>query len=100
LKEVAVEKVWNVRVTDPKERKVFEALSDPQWDFRTVDGIAKAINLKPEEVKAVIDKYPDLVRKSLVRGSDNKDLFTLASRPPRAQELLSQFTNFITKSSH
>jgi hypothetical protein len=91
---------WSVILTDPKERKVFEALSDPQWDFRTIDGISKATDLTPAEVKAILDKYPDLVRRSLVRDNEGRDLFTLASRTPRAQEILSQFTTFITKSVH
>jgi hypothetical protein len=91
---------WSTLLTDPKERKVFEALSDPQWDFRTIDGISKATGLAPDYVKVVLDKYPDLVRKSLVRDNDGRELFTLASRPPRAQEILSQLTTFITKSFH
>ncbi|MGA8430829.1 MAG: hypothetical protein WB729_13480 [Candidatus Sulfotelmatobacter sp.] len=91
---------WNALLTDPKERKVFEALSDPQWDFRTVDGLSKATALAPADVKAILDKYPDLVRRSLVRDNDGRELFTLASRPPRAQEILSQLTTFITKSFH
>jgi hypothetical protein len=90
---------WNTIITDPREHKVFEALSDPQWDFRTVEGISKATGLTPSEVKATLDKYPSLVRTSLVRDNEGRELFTLASRPPGPQELVSQFRNFITKSA-
>jgi hypothetical protein len=90
---------WSAVITDPKEHKVFEALSDPEWDFRTVDGISKATDLTAAEVKAVLGKYPNLVRKSLVRDNDGRELFTLASRPPGPQEIVSQFTSFITKSA-
>jgi hypothetical protein len=90
---------WNTLIADPKEHKVFDALSDPQWDFRTIDGISKAINLPPTEVKAILDKYPNLVRKALFRDNDGRELFTLASRPPGAQEIASQLMTFITKSA-
>jgi len=90
---------WSSIITDPKERRVFEALSDPQWDFRTVDGISNATHLTAAEIKVILDKYPNLVRKSLVRDNDGRELFTLASRPPSPQEIVSQFTTFITKSA-
>ena len=32
---------WDEAIVDPTERKVFEALSDPKWDYRTVHGIAR-----------------------------------------------------------
>jgi hypothetical protein len=41
----------NAVINDPKESKVFEALSDPQWDSRTVDGISKATSLTAVEVR-------------------------------------------------
>jgi hypothetical protein len=95
----AVGTSWNAIVTDPQERKVFDALSDPQWDFRTIDGISKVTALPALEVKAILDKYPDLVRKALVRDNEGRELFTLASRPPGPQEIVSQFMTFITKSA-
>jgi hypothetical protein len=90
---------WNAVITDPKEHEVFEALSDPEWDFRTYDGISKATNLTAAEVKAILAKYPNLVRKSLVRDNDGRELFTLASRRPGPQEIFSEFTSFVTKSA-
>jgi hypothetical protein len=90
---------WSAVITDPKEYKVFEALSDPQWDFRTLDGISKATSLTAVEVKAILGKYPTLVRRSLVRDNEGRELFTLASRPPGPQEIFSEFTSFVTKSA-
>jgi len=90
---------WQNLVSDPSERKVFEALSDPKWDFRTVSGISKATALPVAEVEAILLKYPDLIRRSLVRDEDGNELFTLASRPPGPQEIVSQIRSFVTKSS-
>ena len=90
---------WQTLISEPTERKVFDALSDPQWDFRTVHGISKATDLSEGEVNAILHKYPDLIRRSLVRDEDGSELFTLASRTPGPQEIVSQFRSFITKSA-
>ena len=90
---------WQTFINEPSERRVFEALSDPQWDFRTVRGISKATALSEAEVNAILQKYPDLVRRSLVRDEDGSELFTLASRTPGPQEIVSQFRSFVTKSA-
>jgi hypothetical protein len=90
---------WQTLISEPAERKVFDALSDPQWDFRTVHGISKATSLSESEVTAILQKYPDLVRRSLVRDEDGDELFTLASRTPGPQEIVSQIRSFVTKSA-
>ena len=90
---------WDQLVKSPNERKVFAALADPQWDFRTVEGLSKATGLSASEIHSTLEKYPDLVRKSLVRDEHGRDLFTLATRPAGPQELVSQFRSFVTKSA-
>jgi len=90
---------WQALISEPTERKVFDALSDPRWDFRTIHGISKAIDASEAEVASILRKYPDLVRRSLVRDEDGNELFTLGSRTPGPQEIVSQFRSFVTKSA-
>lgn len=89
---------WKAEITDPEEKPVFEALSDPHWDFRTIDGISKATRLTREQVTTVLEKYPALVRRSLVPDREGRALFTLRSRPISAQERLAEARLFISKS--
>lgn len=91
---------WQAQIQNPTERAVFEALSDPQWDFRTIRGISTATGLTSHDVESILHKYPDLIRRSLVRDEEGNELFTLASRPPGPQEIVSQFRSFVTKSPH
>jgi hypothetical protein len=58
---------WQEIIADPKERRVFEGLANPSWDFRTIGGLAKEAKLPEDEVAGTLHKYPDLVRESLVR---------------------------------
>ena len=55
---------WQEIISDPKERKVFEGLANPAWDFRTIGGLASETKMSEAEVKGILDKYPGLVRKS------------------------------------
>ena len=89
---------WKDRIVDPKERKVFEALSDPEWDFRTVGGLSKATGLPEKEVLAVLGEYPDLIRKSPVRDEKGRELYTLRSRSMTVHEFLAQARTIISKS--
>jgi len=60
--------VWTDKLgpnpTEP-EQLVFKALDDPEWGWRTVEGIAEDTGLKPTAVKAVLVQHTDLVRSSV-----------------------------------
>ena len=79
------------------EQKVLEALQDPSWDFRTVDGIAKETGLDKSEVRQVLEKHPN-VRKSVVPDRRGRELYTLKSRGVKGQEVLAMARAFIAKS--
>lgn len=84
-------------VSDPRDRKVLEALDNPYWDFRTVGGIAKDTGLSESEVRQVLEKYPDYVRRSPLPDSRGHGLYALRSKPVKLQELLSEARTFISK---
>lgn len=86
-------------ISDPKEREVFTALSDPRWDFRTIPGISKTTGIAEDDVRLILQKYPKLVRMSAVPDSQGRQLFTLRSRQTSLQERLALFRLFVTKSS-
>ena len=89
---------WKEFISDPKERKVFEGLANPAWDFRTIGGLARETNLPEEEVKGILDRYPYLVRESLVRNLKGQELFTLKTHPVKAREILALVRNLVAKS--
>lgn len=57
---------WRDMIVDVDERKVFEALENPKWDYRTIGGIIRETGLDEKFVAKVIDGHPDLVRKSII----------------------------------
>ena len=90
---------WDRIVKEPRERKVFEALADERWDFRTVEGISHAVGIPESEVEEILKKYDDLVRLSPVRYEKNRMIYTLKSRPKNIQETLSAWRSYITKNT-
>ncbi len=89
---------WQAIVSDPNERKVFEGLANPTWDFRTIGGLSKETKLPEDEVKSILDKYPHLVRESLVRSPKGQELFTLSTHPVKPREVLALVRNLLAKS--
>ena len=89
---------WQEDISDPTERQVFGALANPAWDFRTIAGLAKETKISEDEVRAILNKYPNLVRKSAVPDLGGRELFTLTTRPVSAKETLALVRNFLAKS--
>jgi hypothetical protein len=86
-------------ITDPIERKVFDALQNPDWDFRTITGISRNTGIEEDVVKAVLEKYPDLVRTSPITDNRGRHLYTLRIRPFTLQERLAIAQRAISKSA-
>ncbi len=82
-------------ITSFNEKKVFESLSNPKYDFRTISGISKETGLFQSEVREILDKYPKLIRKSLVRNREGDELFTIRSRPIKIRERLAELRMFL-----
>jgi len=48
---------WKDTVTDPEEKKVFQALDGPQYTWRTIGGIARQTGLPEAQVQEILTKY-------------------------------------------
>jgi hypothetical protein len=90
---------WRDAVSDPHERRVFEALEDERWDFRTVPALAKSAELPEDHVRAVLRRYPQFIRQSFVPDSRGRALYTLASKGAGLREWYATARAFITKST-
>ena len=78
---------------------MFEALADPNWDFRTIDGLAQSTGLPEGLIKQILSNYRPFVRQSPVLDRRSRELYTLSSRGSTFRELLSTARAFISKST-
>jgi hypothetical protein len=53
---------WRKFITDPRETEVFSALDNPDWDFRTIEGLERETGVDGDEVRRVLGKYAVLIR--------------------------------------
>ena len=90
---------WRSVVHDPRHRRAFEALEDPQWDWRTAAAIAKASGLSEDEVAQLVDLYPVLVRRSFAPGKKGEYVYTLHSKYLAHQNPISKVWMFLTSNS-
>lgn len=90
---------WQDQIVNPLERKIFEALDDPQWDFRTIPGLSSATGLPESVVMSIVERYPQLIRRSPVPDSEGRALYSLVSKGSSLREWYRTTRAFITKST-
>lgn len=86
-------------INSPDWLRVREALADPQWDFRTVDGITRVTGLASDRIRELLISHAAEVRKSYVTDKNGRILYTLRARPARLQEMVANTVAFISKSA-
>ncbi len=79
--------------------QVANALRDPRWDFRTVEGICSETGIPLERVSRILATLPS-VRKSLLPDRRGRELFTDRRRPVKMREWLALLRAFIAKTPY
>lgn len=87
MSEQQIRERLETKITNPEE-KVFAALSEPKWDFRTIPGISRETGLSESTIREILNEHPDQVRKSLVRNQNGYELFTSRNKPIKIRERL------------
>ena len=79
---------------DEKE-KLLEALSDPKYSWRTVDGVSRDTGIKPAHVQELVQEMPDLVIRSRIPNKRGEALYATRAHYKRTHSpiarLLDQF---------
>lgn len=91
---------WRQVVVDPTERRIFEALEDPRWDWRTISALSGVSGLDTESTRRILQKYPVLVRQSTVPGPEGQELYTLQRRYYERQTVLEKFWTSVSSSTY
>jgi|SRR6266850_2078653 len=65
-----------------------EAVSNPKWDFRTVESLSEETKLSSAKVQNLLEHYPMVFRKSPVTSKEGRVLYALKEKPIRWRERL------------
>lgn len=77
-------------------KRVLSALSNPDWKFRTIRGIARETGAPVSEVKAALAQMKDVVRQSRVPDKNGRALYTLRQNDETFKEKLAYFRLLLT----
>jgi len=61
--------------------KILKALENPEWDFRTLEGIAKETGLDGNKVKEILEENPEQFQKLPFADRLGRGLYKSADRP-------------------
>ncbi len=78
--------------------KVRAALSDPRWDFRTVDGLARETGLGASDILGLLEAHRHEVRRAVSRDRKGRALYTTKSWPVGLREVIADLQAFAAKS--
>lgn len=70
--------------------KVINELNDKRWDYRTAEGIAKAVHVNITQVKEFLDT-DNRVRHSVIKSKNGKDLYALKARTSKVGDYFKAF---------
>ena len=80
--------------------KVQAALANPNWDFRTVNGITRETSLSPEHVEHLLRRHRAAVRQTLTRDTrlgTKRVAYTLRDRPKKLREVVDNILTFASQ---
>ena len=75
--------------------QVCSALTESEWDFRTVDGLARETGLDPKRVKQAIDQHRSEVRQTISKAGTI--IYAHRSKPVKVREVVAQMQRFASK---
>jgi len=87
---------WRSVIRDPREIRLFEALEDTQFEWRTLDALKRESGLPEAEVIKVITRYPELIRQG--KSISGESIWTLQERYWKRPGL-TQFLDFMSNTS-
>ena len=70
---------------------ILQALEDPKWDWRTVEGIARETGVPAEKVTEVLESAPEDVIRSTLPDKLGRSLYTTRRHYKKTQSFLNRF---------
>jgi hypothetical protein len=76
MSESAARDNGNAHLDDSAMRLVIDALEDPRYDWRTVEGVAEQTGVDPYTVRAILKESEDKIVRSSVPDESGRSLYT------------------------
>ena len=74
-----------------KKEQIIKALENPEWEWRTVKGVADETGLPPDEIVEILEGSPAEIIRSEVPDARGRALYTTRRHYTRTQSILNRF---------
>ena len=78
-------------------QRIVNALGNPSYDFRTIDGLSEETGLPGQTIESLIESHKRAIRKANVLDREGRALYTLSSRSMGLREILATIRAFAAK---
>lgn len=79
----------------PSTNAVLEAIVDERFHFRTIPGISAQTGMAEREVRSILEKHTDEVRRAPLKDSNGNALYTHRLRARTVREILAETRAFL-----
>lgn len=80
---------------NPSVNAVLAAITDQRFHFRTIPSIAAQIGMGETEVRSILEKHTEQVRRAPLEDRNGNALYTHRSRPRTVREILAETREFL-----
>ena len=86
-------------VSEPPWDRVYKALVNPKFNFRTVAGISRDTGLTFDDVQKILSQHADKIRIGNSTDKEGQLLYTIRDRRQSVREILSNVQTIITSTT-
>ena len=79
--------------------RIMNALEDPRWNWRTVDGISRETGIPGDEIRHFLSRSGRRVVRSVARDRNGRPLFTTRKRYREGHSLLERLLDHYRSTS-
>jgi hypothetical protein len=83
-------------ISEQEKTSVLRALGNPEYDWRTTDGIVRETRLPAEKVQLILDLLSDKIVRSSRLDSRGRFLYTTRERYYRNRRVANRFLSVLT----
>ncbi|HWN73497.1 MAG TPA: tRNA-dihydrouridine synthase [Solirubrobacterales bacterium] len=79
-----------------EDRRLLEAaINNEEWDFWTVEGLAKELRLAPNLARDLLVSSPDVARRTVLTDREGRELYAARDRRPTLRERIERFRSVL-----
>lgn len=76
--------------------RIINALEDPRYEWRTIDGLAEQIGISPSQIREILEDLKEELVRSSIRDESGRELYTTRRHYRQTHGLGSRILNALS----